>query len=168
MWKALKREWAGNYCFFLSYCFVFCDFRLLLFLLMFLVSHNMCVVFCLCSLYFPNNPVSGSSRDRTLSEMYLHASHAFGKLKSVSAPGTIGLKEYRDNLAAIVTTLERSNSLQLTGVPVNASRVCENRIKIGADSVTLAQAKASDQTCDNWLQYVRLLRVFINNIEVEE
>jgi len=118
------------------------------------------------SLYFPNNPVSGAGRDRTMSEMYLHAQHAFGKLKSVSAPGTIGMKEYRDNLAAIVTTLERSNSLQLTGVPVNASRVCENRIKVGPSTVT--QVPASDQVCDSWLQYVRLIRVFINNVEVEE
>jgi hypothetical protein len=126
---------------------------------------SVCVFFCR-SLYFPNNPISGESRDRTLTETYLHACHAFGKLKSSSAPSTIGIKEYRDNLAAMVTTLERSNALQLTGVPDNASRVCENRVSIGKDEVTTI--KATEQICDSWLCYVRLCRVFINSLEVEE
>jgi hypothetical protein len=118
------------------------------------------------SLYFPNQPISGANRDRTITECYLHANHAFGKLKASSAPSSIGIKEYRDDLACLVTTLERSNALQLTGVPVNASRVCENRVNVGPDTVT-AQT-AANQVCDSWLCYVRLIRVFINSLEVEE
>ncbi len=120
------------------------------------------------SLYYPNNPISGSSRDRTLSEMYLHAMHTFGKMKTPSAPSGVTLDEYRQYLTIISTTLERSNALQLTGVPVNASRVAEVRCKIGPDSVTASQAAASDQIADSWLSYVRLVRVFINNVEIEE
>jgi hypothetical protein len=98
--------------------------------------------------------------------MYLHTQHAFGKLKTPSAPGTISMMQYRDNLAVMVTSLERSSALQLTGIPVNASRVCENRIKIGPKKET--GQDASEQIADSWLSYVRLLRVFLNSVEVEE
>ena len=120
------------------------------------------------SLYFPNNPVSGSSPDRTLTETYLHTLHAFGKLKAHSAPNSVSLDEFKNKLTAFCTTLERSSSLNLTGVPVNASRVCEVRMKVGQASNTTDAIPASDQVCDSWLSYVRLIRCFINNVEVEE
>ena len=126
------------------------------------VEHNIESFQCrVGSLYFPNNPVSGDSADRTLSSMYFHAMHAFVKPKTPSAPSGVTLGEYKSHLGAIVTTLERSSALLLTGVPVNASRVCEVRARV-------KDANAANLTADSWLSYVRLIRVFINQVEVEE
>lgn len=56
-------------------------------------------------------------------------------------------------------TLERSNVQELSGIPINNSRVAEL-------SVTLQAKKKRNVYI--YLDYVRLLRVFLQNIEVEE
>jgi hypothetical protein len=55
--------------------------------------------------------------------------------------------------------LERSNVQQLSGIPINNSRVAEINLTVEAPQ---------DRDVLVYLDYVRLLRVFLQNIEVEE
>jgi hypothetical protein len=64
--------------------------------------------------------------------------------------------------ACLAVTLERSDLFNLSGVPINNSRV----LSIRAD-YTVAGA-AMNKTVTSYLKYVRLARVFLNNVEVEQ
>lgn len=59
--------------------------------------------------------------------------------------------------------LERSNVTELTGIPINNSRVAEISFKL--QTYTNNQHK---RDCYVYLCYVRLIRVFLQNVEVEE
>jgi hypothetical protein len=61
--------------------------------------------------------------------------------------------------------LERSNVTEMTGIPINNSRVAEVNLTLdsGPDP-----GRALDRDAYVYLCYVRLLRVFLQNIEVEE
>jgi hypothetical protein len=59
--------------------------------------------------------------------------------------------------------LERSNVTELTGIPINNSRVAEISFKL--QSYTNNEWK---RDCYVYLCYVRLIRVFLQNVEVEE
>lgn len=73
-------------------------------------------------------------------------------------------------------TLERSTMFNLAGVPVNNSRVLALRAKLQTSKS--GEVKASDGTAittgsthrkiDVFLKYVKLARVFLNNVEVEQ
>ena len=74
----------------------------------------------------------------------------------------------------IGVTLERSTMFNLAGIPVNNSRVLALNAKllpitketIGAGSATLVTNPV--RQVDVFLKYVRLARVFLNNVEVEQ
>lgn len=81
----------------------------------------------------------------------------------------------RHGLGCFVTDLERSNVQRLTGIPINNSRVAELRLTFDTDNIAASYADSyprtlldSSRTVDAWLCYVRLLRVFLQNVEVEE
>lgn len=61
-----------------------------------------------------------------------------------------------------VVSLERSTMFELAGVPINNSRVLALRME--SDS-NMAQVS---RTIDVYLKYVKLARVFLNNVEVEQ
>jgi hypothetical protein len=130
------------------------------------------------SLYFPQQPIRpiGDTND-TSYECYHHTMRGLGKFKTNHAPGVM-YEEFKGigtqteaniknntegGMAAIYTDLERSNVQKLTGIAVNNSRVAELRLKrvSGLPFTTNSQI-------DCWLHYVRLLRVFLQNVEVEE
>jgi hypothetical protein len=66
---------------------------------------------------------------------------------------------YANGSSVIATTLERSDLFNLSGVPINNSRVLAIRARFNA---------AAGRTVTSYLKYVRLARVFLNNVEVEQ
>lgn len=64
--------------------------------------------------------------------------------------------------ACLAVTLERSDLFNLSGVPINNSRVLAIRA-----TYTVA-GTALKKTVTSFLKYVRLARVFLNNVEVEQ
>ena len=67
---------------------------------------------------------------------------------------------YANGHGMIATTLERSDLFNLSGVPINNSRVLAIRATFNDDQ--------TPRTCTTYLKYVRLARVFMNNVEVEQ
>jgi hypothetical protein len=124
----------------------------------------------------------------SLQELYWHTQHGFGKIKTPSAPtsiyptriqdtyaigSTVSASDryptYNEGMAAVYTDLERSTTQRLTGIPVNNSRVAELQIQdIFPDTNVETYYKLSGWTVDVWLHYVRLARVFLQNVEIEE
>ena len=65
--------------------------------------------------------------------------------------------------------LERSDQFPLSGIPINNSRVLALRIQWGGDDgLKMNPMKAKARIVDVYLKYVKLARVFLNNVEVEE
>jgi hypothetical protein len=72
---------------------------------------------------------------------------------------------------AIGVTLERSTMFNLAGVPVNNSRVLALRTRLSAETneFRAPSGGAGDKrSLDIYLKYVKLARVFLNNVEVEQ
>lgn len=95
---------------------------------------------------------------------------------NVNGASTIGTyASYMLDSHVIGVTLERSTMFNLAGVPVNNSRVLALRAKL--QTSTSGEVKNSDGTAittathrkiDVFLKYVKLARVFLNNVEVEQ
>jgi hypothetical protein len=107
---------------------------------------------------------------------------AFAIIGAGNAVGTgqqlLGLDDYTSH-NMIGVSLERSTLFNLSGIPINNSRVLsfhgtidsnQSRSKKGAqpngDNGT--DEEGQDLVHDIFLQYVRLARVFLNNVEVEQ
>jgi len=69
-------------------------------------------------------------------------------------------------------SLERSTLFNLSGIPINNSRVLSFHGTFDSDTApSVAGSKTKDKRAmvhDIYLQYVRLARVFLNNVEVEQ
>jgi len=68
---------------------------------------------------------------------------------------------YCNGMSVLGCQLERSDLFNLSGVPINNSRVLSLRVEYDA-------ASASKRTLTVFLKYVRLARLFLNNVEVEQ
>lgn len=115
------------------------------------------------SLYFPQQPIKTSGgAEGALHEAYFHTQRGLGKIKTPSAPTSVHPTDFRGvatgGMGVMYTDLERSSVQRLTGIPINNSRVAEVRL----------EGTVNGQIIDVWLHYVRLLRVFLQNVEVEE
>jgi hypothetical protein len=80
---------------------------------------------------------------------------------------------YTNDQHMISVTLERSTMFNLAGVPVNNSRVLALRGTISPDSGDFktdgtGPNPAVVRQLDIYLKYVKLARVFLNNVEVEQ
>lgn len=114
------------------------------------------------SLYFPQQPIKSlGGVNGALEECYVHTMRGFGKLKTPNAPPEVTPATYQSHLGAMYTDLERSTVQRLSGVPVNNSRVAEVMLNLTGTLTNTTEANI-------WLHYVRLLRVFIQNVEIEE
>lgn len=115
------------------------------------------------SLYFPHQKLKAPTSSLLLKELYHHTlrggSSAF---KRPQNPGSVDWRAFRSNACTVWTDLERSSAQNLTGIPINNSRVIELALQTGSSA-----ALASKQI-QVFLFYVRLVRVFLNNVEVEE
>ena len=127
------------------------------------------------SLYFPQQPIKSRTPAAAGScpEAYAHALDCFDKLQPNSRPPlcrlyadtTSGLgtlmyerKAFTSGASTIGVTLERSSLFQLSGIPINNSRVLSFQ-------GTFANSRNRNVTI--FLKYVKLARVFLNNVEVE-
>lgn len=126
------------------------------------------------SLYFPQQPVksrSGNAADME-PEAYTMTLDAFNKLKPTARPPAVGLiscplslaqnpksARFGDIASVLAVTLERSSLFNLSGVPINNSRVLSFQANFD---------DADDRTITIFLKYVKLARVFLNNVEVEQ
>lgn len=93
------------------------------------------------------------------------------------APGTESMGYgFNGQQTTLAVTLERSTMFNLAGVPVNNSRVLALRAKLAPNSTErkLANPLGTPVAGDNirqlniFLKYVKLCRVFMNNVEVEQ
>jgi hypothetical protein len=76
---------------------------------------------------------------------------------------------YMNDAHTIAVTLERSTMFNLAGVPVNNSRVLCLKGELTADSDDGENATAGlTRQLDIYLKYVKLARVWLNNVEVEQ
>lgn len=115
------------------------------------------------SLYFPQQPIkiTGDADNVALAEMYHHTLRGMGKIKNETSPTSVRMADFAGKLSAVYTDLERSTVQKLSGVPINNSRVAEVRFET-------ANSFLSSKQINCWLHYVRLCRVFLQNVEVEE
>lgn len=169
------------------------------------------------SLYFPQQPVQGSTVKKCAVEAFTHTLEACDKfhgearqpyltfngdyktdeitaavcsgtkaLASLVRPGYYQPLDdmvpgsYLQDAHVLAVNLERSTMFNLAGVPVNNSRVLGLRAKLattGNSSEIQESATATDSTAmvghpkrqlDVFLKYVKLARVFLNNVEVEQ
>jgi hypothetical protein len=116
---------------------------------------------------------------------YWHTLRAFNKVATPTAPCCVTPEDFQGYPAedlwyiaqegaantceyggynVLAVDLERSNVQKLTGVPINNARVLEVRITLNPDNTN----RPTSLIADTWLHHVRLLRVFLQNIEVEE
>lgn len=81
---------------------------------------------------------------------------------------------FNGSQTTIAVTLERSTMFNLAGVPVNNSRVLALRAKLTPDNTEYRtnypgiQSEILKRSLDIFLKYVKLARVFLNNVEVEQ
>ena len=103
------------------------------------------------------------------------------KAQNPNGPGEIG--SFKRDAHSIGVTLERSTMFNLAGVPVNNSRVLAFHGRVTASTQELlpstfaagvftdggaVQAANVSRRIDIFLKYVKLCRVFLNNVEVEQ
>jgi len=143
------------------------------------------------SLYFPQQPVRAPNTVVGLKQValsaYAHLLESCDKYHDGSRPmytsfynthaapdgyidsATGGLNEtvgtYTFDAHTIGVTLERSTMFNLAGVPVNNSRVLALHANLNGTS---AEAGTPVRQVDVFLKYVKLARVFLNNVEVEQ
>lgn len=138
------------------------------------------------SLYFPQQPIAIPSKTCTAaqgpeiygvgapsvryyegmtSEAYLHSLDCFGAASS-SASGRTFVSNPRFEISSgiMAACLERSSVFNLSGIPINNSRV----LSLNAEYDYTTRAANSTPHLDIFLQYVRLCRVWLTNTEVEQ
>lgn len=153
------------------------------------------------SLYFPHQPIKADTPFQNLNQTYTYALDAFGKLAGAARAGVTykdwltlaekypttvfppDLPQYsalHTGIQCIPVSLERSTLFNLSGIPINNSRVLsfhgEFKNNVGlpipyTDKDTeqkIVNEEQDDLLVDVFLRYVRLARVFMNNVEVEQ
>ena len=128
------------------------------------------------SLYFPQQPIKTRRQGipkGACEEAYAHTLDAFDKLQPNARPPLIRLRG--DSMSGTTTlmyetagfntvantvgvTLERSSLFSLSGIPINNSRVLSWQADFGSTAT---------RNVNIFLKYVKLARVFLNNVEVE-
>lgn len=107
------------------------------------------------SLYFPNEAVSGASDGV---EAYTIAQACYDKMIHSYNPGSITLASFIANQGILAASFEKSAYLDVSGLPVNNSRVCE------LNATYLAVAAALEVY--TFLNYTSVARVFLDNTAV--
>lgn len=116
------------------------------------------------SLYFPQQPILPSQPGVGAgAETYINTMRNLGKLNTPSNPGSYTWNDFR-TCPIYVTDFERSTTQKLSGIPVNASRVVQVQIETNPDD----DHKVRSHAVDTWLCYQRLLRVWVNSVDVAE
>lgn len=139
------------------------------------------------SLYFPQQPITDAKPMNTVGQCYLHTQRAFGKLNQPNAPNRVSLQGYASfgvtnistseqalGMCVLSCDLERSTTQKLSGIPVNSSRVVEVNVKFSGTSASITDIHPGSldsiygHVAHTFLCYTRLLRVWINSVDVAE
>ena len=114
------------------------------------------------SLYFPHQRLA--HRANPSHALLWHLTQWNGvPTGDTSQPGTINRRNFDGNAQTLLVSLERSSLFALSGVPINNSRVLA--LQYLGDAANAANVQTL-VTC--YLKYVKLARVFLLNIEVEQ
>lgn len=105
------------------------------------------------SLYFPNQPLDNKE------EQYYYAQYAFDKVKHCHKQNSVSLSDFKGTEGLVAATLSRSQILGLAGLPLNNSRQLEVEINYGSPA---------SRTIDVYVAYLKVAKVFINNVVVRE
>lgn len=101
------------------------------------------------SLYFPKQAVTN------LPECYMQNLMAFDKLRNELEPTAVSYNKYISNQFSLCASLEKDQSLQVSALPINNSRVLEALLTFPALSAAA--------TVMVFLEYVSVIRTFIDN-----
>ena len=108
------------------------------------------------SLYFPHQRVETSTLD--VSESFTLAMATYDKLRHPFAESSISVSSYLGGQAVLATSFEKDMSLNMSGLPINNSRVLE----LNVEYTTVAQPL--DVIC--FLQYCSVSRSYVDNVAV--
>ena len=108
----------------------------------------------------------GGSRAPHVSLYGIKGDHAGQSDSVTSLNATSG--SFANDAHTIGVTLERSTMFNLAGIPVNNSRVLALGAKMLPDTQEGSVSGDPVRQVDVFLKYVRLARVFLNNVEVEQ
>jgi hypothetical protein len=104
-------------------------------------------------LYFPHQAVSGASDGL---ESFFMAQQVYDKPKHAHAENAVGLEEFKTSgYGILAASLEKDQSLNLSGLPINNSRVLELQ-------ATLASFTANIE-CVVFLEYIAVARAWLDN-----
>ena len=110
------------------------------------------------SLYFPQASIRGESANISTPECYLQTLQAFGDPLKIGTMVTQG--EFVQGSAVFSCNLERSNVLELSGIPLSNSRMLSLNMSFSNEGTTLRKFNI-------FLKHAVLVRVFTNSISVE-
>lgn len=115
------------------------------------------------SQYYPNQMVNNQTQTVTIKgmESYLLTMSSFEKMKTPFQETSVTPAVYSGSQAVIGVSLERNQSLAVSGLPINNSRVLE--ILVERDATGDAGA-SRDVNC--FLTYVSVAKAFIDNMSV--
>jgi hypothetical protein len=113
------------------------------------------------SLYFPQTSIRATSQRTSSPELYVQALQAFNRFRVVNTISSSASEiDYRNGSGCIAQTLERSDILRLSGIPLSNSRVL-------ALSASWSISPPSPVSSVFWLNFVILVRVFSSNVVLE-
>lgn len=119
--------------------------------------------FRLGSAYYPNQVVISQTQNATIKgkEAYLLALSSFDKMKSVFQETSVTPVQYAGTACVLATSLERNQSLAVSGLPINNSRLLE--VLVERDS--FADAGVA-RDVNVFLSYVTVAKAYIDNVSV--
>jgi hypothetical protein len=117
--------------------------------------------FRLGSAYYPNQPVTDPLTSAINgSQGYILSLASYDKLRLPFSESSITSAKYATTYSSISTCLERDSSLQISGLPINNSRILE--ILIERD--TTGDTQKLEVNC--FLEYISVSRCFVDNTSV--
>jgi hypothetical protein len=102
--------------------------------------------------YWPHQPIESAE------EAYLYHLKNYGKVKHPHYESSITFAQYKLTNAILSFDFERDDSLNLSAMPVNQSRIAEQRFTRSANTNVKAYA---------WLRYTALARASLSNTSVK-
>ena len=111
------------------------------------------------SLYFPNSQITGPSEMQAAADCYFLALKSFGQYNNnIPSHLSSSYASYVADTSVLAVGLERSNVLDLSGIPLSNSRTL-------AFNITFSDTTHNNGTL--FLEYLTVARVFLSNSTVE-
>ena len=107
------------------------------------------------SLYFPNQKVDDPD-NYTLASSYQEALYAWDKTKHPFHGCDVSIKDFKTDSAIFAMTSSRDDSLYLSGLNVNNSRVLQYRMEF-------VDGNVQNRTLTTFLEYVQIAKCYMSN-----